>query len=190
MGSASARMTPVWERPAVVDVAVLVLNQNYEPLNVCNARRAFVLLDRGKAEVLEHNHGFLHAVTLTIPLPSVIRLVYLIHRPRPQLRLSRKEVFARDQWACQYCGAQAKELTLDHVMPRNRGGPHAWENVVAACKGCNHKKRNRTPEEAHMRLFRRPYRPKANLFFIFHHHFQAQEEWMKFLPEWERVSWY
>ncbi len=169
---------------------VLVLNQNYEPLNVCNVRRAIVLLDKGKAEVLEHNHGFLHSFARTIPLPSVIRLVYLIHRPRPQLRLNRKEVFARDHFTCQYCGTKTRELTLDHVVPRNRAGPHVWDNVVAACKACNHKKRNRTPEEAHMRLLRRPYRPKANLFFIFHQHFQTQEEWMKFLPEWERVSGY
>src|SRR3990172_3106058 len=128
-------MKPSRRVGALVNSPVLVLNQNYEPLNVCNVRRAIVLLDKGKAEVLEHNHGFLHAITRTIPLPSVIRLVYLIHRPRPQLRLSRKEVFARDQWACQYCGAKTKELTLDHVMHRNRGGPHAWDNVVAACKG-------------------------------------------------------
>lgn len=173
---------------ALVNSPVLVLNQNYEPLNVCNVRRAIVLLDKGKAEVLEHNHGFLRSFSRTIALPSVIRLVYLIHRPRPQLRLSRKEVFARDYYTCQYCGAKSKELTLDHVVPRHLGGPHVWENVVAACKTCNHKKRNRTPEEAHMRLFQRPYRPKANLFFIFHQHFQAQEEWLKFLPEWERVA--
>lgn len=169
---------------------VLVLNQNYEPLNVCNVRRAIVLLDKGKAEVLEHNHGFLRSLTRTIALPSVIRLIYLIHRPRPQLRLSRKEIFARDHYTCQYCGVKTKELTLEHVVPRHVGGPHIWENIVAACKPCNHKKRNRTPDEAHMRLLRRPFRPKANLFYIFHQHFLTQEEWMKFLPEWERASGY
>lgn len=171
-----------------MNLPVLVLNQNYEPLNVCNVRRAIVLLDKGKAEVLEHNHGLVHSPSRTLSLPSVIRLVYLIHRPRPQLRLSRKEIFARDGYTCQYCGLESKELTLDHVMPRNRGGQHTWENVVAACKNCNHKKRNRTPEEAHMRLAQRPYRPKANLYFIFYQHLMVQEEWMKFLPEWERAA--
>lgn len=173
-----------------MNYSVLVLNQNYEPLNVCNVRRAIVLLDKDKAEVLEHNHGFIHSPSRTIPLPSVIRLIYLIHRPRPRLRLSRKEVFARDNYTCQYCGAKTRDLTLDHVMPRHRGGLHVWENVLTACKPCNHRKRNHTPEEAHMHPTRRPYRPKANLFFIFHQHFQAQEEWMKFLPEWERVVGY
>ncbi len=168
---------------------VLVLNQNYEPLNVCNVRRAFVLLDKGKAEVLEHNHGFLRSPSMSLPLPSVIRLVYQIHRPRPQLRLSRKEIFARDDYTCQYCGSKAKELTLDHVMPKNRGGRHVWENIVAACKTCNHKKRNRTPEEAQMRLPRWPYRPQAKLYFNFHHHLAVQEEWRKFLPEWEHPAW-
>ncbi|MDO8689745.1 MAG: HNH endonuclease [Dehalococcoidia bacterium] len=167
---------------------VLVLNQNYEPLNVCNVRRAFVLLDKGKAETLEHNHGFLRSPSVTLPLPSVIRLVYQIHRPRPQLRLSRKEIFARDNYTCQYCGVKAKELTLDHVLPKNRGGPHVWENIVAACKSCNHKKRNRTPEEAQMRLPHWPYRPKAKLYFIFHQHLMVQVEWRKFLPEWEQAA--
>lgn len=168
-----------------MNISVLVLNQNYEPLNVCHVRRAIVLLDKGKAEVLEHNHAEIHSPSRIIPMPSVIRMVYLIRRPQPQLRLSRKEIFARDNYTCQYCGARLKELTIDHVVPRNRGGQHVWDNVTTACKVCNHKKRNRTPDEAHMLLKRWPYRPKANMYLIFHQHFSVQEEWLKFLPEWE-----
>src|SRR5688572_7047810 len=86
--------------------AVLVLNQNYEPLNVCNARRAFVLVDRGKAEILEHAEGAMRSALQTFPIPSVIRLIYMIRRPRPQMRLTRREIFVRDRYTCQYCGKQ------------------------------------------------------------------------------------
>src|SRR5688500_7824579 len=109
---------------AAMESSVLVLNQNYEPLNVCNARRAFILLDRGKAEVIEHGHGALHSASLTFVLPSVIRMMYAIRRPRPQVRLTRREVFQRDRYMCQYCGRQGKDMTLDHVLPRHRGGKH------------------------------------------------------------------
>src|SRR3972149_5171620 len=114
----------------MVDSAVLVLNQNYEPLNVCNARRAFVLVDRGKAEVLEHADGaILRSPRYVFRLPSVIRLIYMIKRPQPQMRLSRKEIFTRDRFTCQYCGKQTRDLTLDHVVPRHRGGDHDWEHL-------------------------------------------------------------
>src|ERR671936_647207 len=119
---------------------VLVLNQNYEPLNVCNPMRAFVLVDRGKAEVLEHGLGSWRSASRTYPLPSVIRLIYLIKRPRPQMRLSRREVFNRDRYTCQYCGHHGqRDLTLDHVLPRHRGGRHTWDNLVTACKACKHR---------------------------------------------------
>src|SRR5690606_16912750 len=87
--------------------SVLVLNQNYEPLTVCNARRAFVLVDKGKAEILEHGDGFLRTTIESFPRPSVIRLIYMIKRPRPQMRLTRREVFVRDRYTCQYCGKQS-----------------------------------------------------------------------------------
>jgi 5-methylcytosine-specific restriction endonuclease McrA len=135
------------------NAAVLVLNQNYEPLNVCNARRAFVLVDRGKAEVLEHaEDGVLRSTYHTFRLPSVIRLIYMIRRPRPQMRLTRREIFVRDRYTCQYCKKPGHDLTIDHVMPRHRGGRHTWENLVSACRQCNHRKAGRTPQEAHMPL--------------------------------------
>lgn len=167
------------------DRSVLVLNQNYEPLNVCNARRAIVLLDRGKAEVLEHRRSLLRTPSRAVPLPSVIRLFYLIKRPRPQVRLSRREIFLRDTYTCQYCGLQTHDLTLDHVVPRHRGGKHTWENLVSACKHCNHRKGNRTPEEARMALLRQPTKPKANIYRAFHRHFQNERDWEKFVPAWE-----
>ncbi len=161
---------------------VLVLNQNYEPLNVCNVRRALVLLDRGKAETIENGRGYLRSPTALFEIPSVIRLVYLIRRPRPQGRLTRRDIFLRDQYTCQYCGKQTKELTLDHVLPRHRGGGHDWSNVVAACKPCNHRKAGRTPPEAHMQLYREPYRPTYSYFRTFYHYLEAQEGWRKFIP--------
>ena len=170
--------------------AVLVLNQNYEPLNVCNARRAIVLVDRGKAEVLEHGEGMLRSASFAFPLPSVIRLVYLIRRPRPQMRLSRREIFVRDRYTCQYCGRSTHELTLDHVLPRHRGGPHSWENLVSACKQCNHRKAGRTPKEARMHLLREPFRPRTNSFFVVSQHIDSQEGWRKFIHGWEAAEAY
>jgi 5-methylcytosine-specific restriction endonuclease McrA len=160
----------------------LVLNQNYEPLNVCNVRRAFVLIDRGKAEIIENGRGYLHSPTAKYEMPSVIRLIYLIRRPRPQGRLTRRDIFLRDGFACQYCGKETKDLTLDHVMPRHRGGGHSWENIVAACKHCNHRKAGQTPEEARMNLRREPYRPTYSYFRTFYHYLESNEGWRKFIP--------
>jgi len=102
----------------MVNRSVLVLNQNYEPLNICRARRAVVLVYEGKAEMLEDGTGFIHSISYSFPLPSVIRLPYMIKRPRPKRRLTRLEVFSRDQYTCQYCGKESRLLTLDHIIPR------------------------------------------------------------------------
>jgi 5-methylcytosine-specific restriction endonuclease McrA len=170
------------------NVAVLVLNQNYEPLNVCNARRAFVLVDRGKAEVLEHNEGVMRSAFHTFPLPSVIRLIYMIRRPRPQMRLTRREIFVRDRYTCQYCGKQTRDLTIDHVEPRHRNGRHTWENLVSACRACNHRKAGRTPQEAHMTLLTEPRRPPASSYYVFYHYLETQSDWRKFIPGWEQFE--
>jgi 5-methylcytosine-specific restriction endonuclease McrA len=169
----------------VTTAPVLVLNQNYEPLNVCTVRRAFVLVDRGKAEILENGRGFLHTATVLYSIPSIIRLVYLIRRPRPQGRLTRRDVFLRDHSTCQYCGKHTKDLTLDHVVPRRRGGGHDWGNVVAACKPCNHRKAGRTPQEAHMRLIREPFQPPYSFYRVFYAYLEEQEGWRKFVPGWD-----
>ncbi|MCH7837009.1 MAG: HNH endonuclease [Chloroflexi bacterium] len=174
----------------MIDSAVLVLNQSYEPLNVCNARRAFVLVDRGKAEVLEHGEGGIRTARYVYQLPSVIRMVYLIKRPRPRMRLSRREVFNRDRSTCQYCGRQTKELTLDHVIPRHRGGRHEWANLVSACKKCNHRKAGHSPKEAHMRLLREPFAPKMSSYYVVYRYLDRQEGWRKFIPGWEDADGY
>ena len=168
----------------VVEQRALVLNQNYEPLNVCAVRRAFVLVYHGKAEVLQAADEAIHGISQDYPLPSVIRLHQPVSRPRPRVRLTRKEIFARDQQRCQYCGIEGVELTLDHVVPRYRGGPHEWENLVAACRACNHRKGGRTPAEARMRLLRKPSRPTATPAALFGHYLGSHREWLPFLLGW------
>ena len=174
----------------MINSAVLVLNQNYEPLNVCHARRAFVLIDRGKAEVLEHGEGGIRTSRLLFLLPSVIRMIYMIKRPRPKMRLSRREVFNRDKFTCQYCSRQTRELTLDHVLPRHRGGRHEWENLVSACKTCNHRKAGRTPKEARMRLLREPFTPRVSSYYVVYRYLDGKEDWRKFIPGWESQDGY
>ena len=168
--------------------SALVLNQNYEPLNVCTVRRAFVLVFRGKAELLHAGRDELRAVSRVYELPSVIRLAQQVSRPRPHVRLSRREVFARDHGRCQYCG-RAAELTLDHVLPRHRGGRHEWDNLVAACRACNHRKGGRTPGEARMVLRRRPFRPSASHASVFGPYLERYVEWAPFLIGWLGSGW-
>jgi len=167
----------------MINLPVLVLNQNYEPLNICRVRRAIVLLYRGKAEMLENGTGFIHSVGQIFSVPSVIRLAYMIKRPRPERKLTRLEVFNRDQYICQYCGKESRQLTLDHVIPRYRGGEHTWENVVSACIPCNRHKAGRTPEQAGMRLIRRPSPPRDKLPFYIPLQLKSQLQWQKYLPQ-------
>ncbi|MBN1863238.1 MAG: HNH endonuclease [Dehalococcoidales bacterium] len=167
----------------MVNLPVLVLNQNYEPLNICRARRAIVLVYQGKAEMLENGTGFIHSAAESFDVPSVIRLAYLIKRPRPKRRLTRLEVFSRDHFICQYCGKEGKQLTLDHVIPRHQGGAHTWENVVSACIPCNRHKAGRTPEQAGMKLINHPSPPRDNLPFYIPHQLKNQLVWRKYLPQ-------
>jgi 5-methylcytosine-specific restriction endonuclease McrA len=168
----------------MINFPVLVLNQNYEPLNVCRVRRAVVLLQDGKAEMLENGVGFIHTMRLDFPVPSVIRLGYMIKRPHPQRKLTRLEIFHRDHFTCQYCGKQTSQLTLDHVIPRYRGGEHLWENVVSACIPCNRRKAGRTPSEAGMKLLCSPTPPHGDRFFYIPYRYrQSQSQWQKYLPQ-------
>ena len=142
---------------------VLVLNATYEPLNVVSVRRAVLLLLKEKAEIVEATEAWLHSERLAVPMPLVIRLVYYVRIPRRfSLPLSRRTVLARDHYTCQYCNAQPGKahLTIDHVLPRSRGGETRWENVVTACAACNRRKGDRTPVEATMPLLRQPRRPR------------------------------
>jgi len=163
---------------------VLVLNQNYEPLNVCRARRAIVLLYQSKAEMLEDGVGFIHTATSEYQVPSVIRLPYLVKRPfRVERKLTRLEVFNRDHYTCQYCGKVTRQLTLDHVVPRFRGGPHTWENLVSACVSCNRRKAGKTLEGAGMKLLHPPTAPRGNRYsYIPAQYLEAREEWRRYLP--------
>ncbi|HIC88544.1 MAG TPA: HNH endonuclease, partial [Anaerolineae bacterium] len=142
---------------------VLLLNATYEPLSIVSVRRAAVLVLQHKAEIVEATEAWLRAQSMALPMPAVIRLVYYVRVPRYlPWPLSRRTVLARDNYTCQYCGAQPGKtrLTLDHVIPRVRGGETTWENLVTACVSCNRRKGARTPEEAGMRLLRRPTRPR------------------------------
>ncbi len=150
-----------------MDGVVLVLNQNYEPLNVCNVPRAFRLVFGSKAEVVEYDHQTLHTPRAAYRAPSVIRLQHQVRRPRPRVKLSRREIFVRDQHTCQYCGRQGNDMTLDHVLPRHRGGGHTWDNLVTACRTCNHRKGGRTPEEARLRLLHSPFEPRSDVYSLF-----------------------
>ena len=143
---------------------VLVLNASYEPLNVCSVRRAHVLVFKGKAEVLEEHGTPLRSATDTFARPHVIRLVQFVRVPRAaQRKISRRALFARDGWSCVYCGTSGGRLTLDHVVPRSRGGGSVWENVVTACAPCNLRKGDRLPEEVSMTLRRSPRPPSPTL---------------------------
>mgnify|MGYP003547143224 FL=1 len=141
---------------------VLVLNASYEPLNITSWRRAVVLLIKGKAEQLEHRGEFIYS---GFPLPTVIRLRYYVRVPYKEIPLTRRNVLERDTNTCQYCKAKGDQLTIDHVIPRSRGGGDTWENLVAACVRCNVKKGNRTPKEAEMSLQTKPRRPYSSLHF-------------------------
>ena len=144
---------------------VLVLNASYEPLNVCTVRRAHVLVYKGKAEVLEELDQPLRTSTAVFPWPHVIRLVNYVRVPRAiQRKISRRALFARDNWCCVYCGTANGRLTLDHVIPRSRGGESVWENVVTSCAPCNLRKGNRLPHEVSMQLPVPPRPPQPVLF--------------------------
>src|SRR3954471_2050541 len=142
----------------VMHAPVLVLNASYEPINVCAARRAIVLVLKGLAMTEEENGHYLHAARIAMRVPSVIRLLEYRRIPHQTRALSRKNILLRDRNTCQYCVRilPAAELTLDHVIPRSRGGLSTWENLVACCQECNRMKGNQLPHEASMKLIREP----------------------------------
>jgi 5-methylcytosine-specific restriction endonuclease McrA len=139
--------------------SALVLNATYEPLSVVSARRAVCLVLAEKAEIVHEDDALVRSASFSMAAPTVIRLRYVVRVPvLRRAALSRKAVFIRDQHRCQYCGGFAD--SIDHIIPRSRGGPHAWDNVAAACRPCNLRKRDRTPDEAGMRLANPPRMPR------------------------------
>ncbi len=159
---------------------VLVLNASYEPLNITSWRRAVVLLLKEKAEQVEHNGRYVYA---DFPLPTVIRLRQYVRLPYKEISLTRRNLLYRDGHTCQYCGYSGEDLTLDHVLPRSRGGGDTWENMVTACVRCNVKKGNRTPQEARMPLRQPPRQPYSSLYFEVNKHLKTggHQEWRKYM---------
>jgi 5-methylcytosine-specific restriction endonuclease McrA len=189
----------------VLDRQVLVLNRLWQAVNICSVRRAFSLLYAGHAQVVRrdeennfYTHDFqswhdlsqrqpeeqmVHTIASSILVPQIIVLLMFDRLPKKEVKFTRHNIFERDNNTCQYCGNvfDRKDLNLDHVLPRDRGGQTTWENVVCSCIPCNTRKGNRLPHEAHMQLVRKPARPKwrpfANFAFSGPHH----ESWKHFI---------
>ena len=176
--------------PSVMDAVtklsqpVLLLNVNYEPLHVCNTKRALALIIAGKVEIVLNGRGTIRSATAVFDMPSVIKLGYMVRRPRLKVSLSKREILRRDEHTCQYCGRQAQMLTIDHVNPRRLGGQHTWTNVVAACPPCNRRKGGRTPESANMQLRHLPFEPKSSALYRFGNHLGTHGEWEQFITGW------
>jgi len=143
-----------------VNHEVLVLNSDYEPLNICNIRRAMNLVFMGKVDILHEDSVVLHTVSRAYRSPSVVRLRSHVKRPRPELRLSRRSILARDNYTCQYCGHMGHDLTVDHVVPRRLRGPTTWDNLVCCCKRCNTRKGDKTLAQAGLTLRQQPRKPQ------------------------------
>lgn len=162
---------------------VLVLNATYEPLSIISVQRAIILLLKEKAEMVEAAAEYLHAARTTLPVPLVIRLVYYVRIPHPvTLAPTRRSIALRDRYTCQYCGQAPGRslLTIDHILPRSRGGQTTWDNIVTACRACNMRKGDRTPEEAGMELRKRPGRPHY-LAFLMLSEAGPRDVWRKYI---------
>jgi len=177
-------LTPCYNRAKEMDKPVLVLNSNFEPINVCGYQRAVGLMLTQKATLILNGRGYIHTANNIYPLPSVIRLAHMVHRPRLKVALNRREIFRRDHYTCQYCGKKTTDLTVDHVVPRHLGGAHEWKNLVTACYACNHLKGGRALQETGMRLLRTPKEPPASAGYIFARYLHENTDWMTYLEGW------
>jgi len=158
----------------------LVLNFDFSPISVCTVEKAFLLIYLEKAEQIQDFEGaFLRTVSRNFKMPAVVRLLRYVKLPFKSVELTRNNVFKRDSFECQYCGSN-RDLTLDHVLPRSRGGQSNWKNLVTACKPCNAKKGDYTPKEAGLDLHQRPFRPSYIMFLRDFSGFDF-EEWMPYL---------
>lgn len=170
----------MWELATMMSAKVLLLNQNYEPITVVSAKKAIILFVLQKVEIIEKRDQLVRSQFWALPLPSVIRLTCYIKVPRKRVELNRANVFRRDGYMCQYCGTRKGPLTIDHIVPKTRGGDDSWENLVSACVKCNNKKGNRTPAEANMVLFKNPKRPNY-LFFMQYFIGVSEQAWKPYL---------
>lgn len=159
---------------------VLVLNQDYSALTICSVERAVVLIHLRKAELVEATPGhFVRSPSVHFPWPSIVRLKMFVRVPYRRIMLSRKNILRRDRFRCQYCGGR-DALTVDHIIPKSRGGRDTWENLVAACTRCNNRKGNHTPEEARMPLRSKPFRP-SHVMFIRDYVGSVEDTWKPYL---------
>lgn len=163
---------------------VLVLNANFEPINVCNTKRAIGLILAGKAMLIQNGRGEIRTVKTIYPRPSIIRLERMIRRPRPQVKLTKREILRRDEYTCQYCGNRSNNLTIDHNIPRHMGGEYSWENLITACSTCNHRKGGRTLEQAQMHMMAHPMEPPGSAKYIFARHLRENQDWEPFIDGW------
>lgn len=163
---------------------VLVLNASYEPINICIVKRAIKLLVKGTAVCEETNSAFVTSPSVSLPVPEVIRLKDYIKLPRDRKVFSKRHIFIRDQYTCQYCGRKFKqcELTVDHVVPKSRKGKFVWSNIVTCCRACNKRKGDQTPEEAGMQLMKKPSYPSFHLYLLkMKMAGQGKVNWQKYL---------
>ena len=142
--------------------STLLLDNGYQPIDVISWKDAVRLLTLDKIEVIEEYDKDIRSMYLVIKMPAVVRLVNSFRKRKAQVKFSRVNIYTRDKYTCQYCGVKGgmKKFTFDHVLPRSRGGKTSWTNITTCCRDCNSKKRDRTPEEAGMKLIKRPERPK------------------------------
>jgi 5-methylcytosine-specific restriction endonuclease McrA len=160
---------------------VLVLNFTYEALNVTHFQRAVKMLFAGKAEIVHARDRTIASTSFEMRMPSIIRMLYYIRRPRQRVALTKKNVLIRDDYSCQYCGLHGERLmTVDHIVPKSRGGLSVWENLACACMRCNNRKNNRSPNEANMHLIRKPRQPKYIPWIQIKRN-TLPDEWGKFL---------
>jgi 5-methylcytosine-specific restriction endonuclease McrA len=162
----------------------LVLNGDYSPLNICTALRAVKMVFAGRAEVVEGEFGGVRTIDKQYALPTVIKISHRVRVPKVRVRLSRKAILSRDRYICQYCGSTGPRMTVDHLRPKNRGGEFTWENLVCACPKCNSRKGDRTPEEAAMKVLRKPREPGYFALSYLYHTQRRQPDsvWVKYLP--------
>lgn len=161
-------------------MGTLLLNASFEPIHVIPERRAVVLVMAGKAELIEEKPGRFRSATTAVPNPAVVRLSKFVHIPyRARVLLTRRSLIKRDKGVCQYCGRRGD--TIDHIVPRSKGGPHEWENVALACSRCNSKKADRTLAELGWTLPSTPYAP-AGTFWVTFQQGEIPEQWAPYLP--------
>lgn len=164
----------------VMNKRVLILNQSYEPLTVCSPQKAMTLLYLFKADIVEtYPNTYIRSVNQSFPLPSIIRLSRYVRYPFRNIEISRKNILKRDNHTCQYCGSK-HNLTIDHILPKSRGGGDSWENLTTACVKCNNRKGNRTPSEANMKLMNNAQKPNY-IVFLKSTLGQIEENWKQFL---------